>query len=198
MTTTAVGVTPRPSNLINAPKQYAQNEEAQFRQQVEQALNTLAAFGTQTNNIIGGHALTRVNDTNVTLTLDAAAANCLVQSSVVTLGWTGQLGLSRGGTHADLSATGGAHFVLRQSSVGADVTVSQLAFSDLSSTLAYAQLPTGGGTWANGGALSITGGVTTVAGLTSSALITASAGLTVASGQTLTRSEERRVGKECS
>lgn len=31
--------------------------------------------------------------------------------------------------------------------------------------LAYARLPTGGGTWANGGALSITGGFTTVAGL---------------------------------
>ena len=31
----------------------------------------------------------------------------------------------------------------------------------------YADLPTGGGTWANGGTLSITGGVTTLAGLTS-------------------------------
>ncbi len=39
----------------------------------------------------------------------------------------------------------------------------------LTGTLAYANLPTGGGTWANGGALSITGGVTTVAGLSSSA-----------------------------
>lgn len=36
-----------------------------------------------------------------------------------------------------------------------------------SSNLAYARLPSGGGTWANGGALSITGGITTVAGLTS-------------------------------
>lgn len=31
--------------------------------------------------------------------------------------------------------------------------------------IAYGNLPTGGGTWANGGALSITGGITTVAGL---------------------------------
>jgi len=55
-----------------------------------------------------------------------------------------------------------------------------------SGTMPYAQLPTGGGIWANGGALSITGGVTTVAGLTSSALVTAQAGLTVSSGQPLT------------
>lgn len=45
---------------------------------------------------------------------------------------TGQLALARGGTHADLSATGGTGQVLRQSSIGADITVSQLAASDLS------------------------------------------------------------------
>lgn len=40
--------------------------------------------------------------------------------------------------------------------------------SDLATgNLGYARLPTGGGTWANGGALSITGGITTVAGLVS-------------------------------
>jgi len=47
----------------------------------------------------------------------------------------------------------------------------QPAFTDVTSTLAYAQLPTGGGTWANGGALSITGGVTTVAGLVSTGYV---------------------------
>lgn len=46
---------------------------------------------------------------------------------------TGQLALARGGTHADLSATGGASFVLRQASVGANITVSQLSQSDLTS-----------------------------------------------------------------
>lgn len=44
----------------------------------------------------------------------------------------GQVPLARGGTNADLSATGGASFVLRQSSAGAAITVSQLAASDLS------------------------------------------------------------------
>jgi hypothetical protein len=40
--------------------------------------------------------------------------------------------LAHGGTAADLSGTGGAHFVLRQSTVGGAITVSQLAYSDLS------------------------------------------------------------------
>lgn len=45
---------------------------------------------------------------------------------------TGVLALSHGGTHADLSGTGGAHFVLQQSSMGADITVGQLSSADLS------------------------------------------------------------------
>src|SRR5690349_24240879 len=98
MTSTATGATLAPITLINAPEQYTRSGEAQFRRQVEQALNATASFASATNSIIGGHALTRVNDTNVTLGLDAAAANCLVQSSVVTLGWTGTLALARGGT----------------------------------------------------------------------------------------------------
>lgn len=45
---------------------------------------------------------------------------------------TGQLALDRGGTAADLSATGGTSRVLKQSTVGGAVTVGQLAASDLS------------------------------------------------------------------
>ncbi len=46
---------------------------------------------------------------------------------------SGLLALARGGTHVDLSATGGAGQVLKQSSVGADITVGTLAFSDVAS-----------------------------------------------------------------
>lgn len=53
---------------------------------------------------------------------------------------TGALALARGGTHADLSGTGGAGQVLRQSSTGADVTVGTLASTDLSDTTALARL----------------------------------------------------------
>lgn len=45
---------------------------------------------------------------------------------------SGLLALARGGTNADLSGTGGTSRVLRQSSTGAAITVSQLAASDLS------------------------------------------------------------------
>jgi hypothetical protein len=54
---------------------------------------------------------------------------------------SGQLALARGGTNADLSATGGANQVLQQSGVGAAITVGQLAFSNLSGSATYAQLP---------------------------------------------------------
>lgn len=45
---------------------------------------------------------------------------------------TGQLALARGGTHADLSATGGTGQVLKQASAAADITVATLAASELS------------------------------------------------------------------
>lgn len=49
--------------------------------------------------------------------------------------------LANGGTHADLSATGGASQVLKQASAGADVTVGQLAFTDVSGVATPAQMP---------------------------------------------------------
>lgn len=47
---------------------------------------------------------------------------------------SGQLALARGGLNADISGTGGASQVLRQSAPGAAVTVSQLAYTDLTGT----------------------------------------------------------------
>lgn len=43
-------------------------------------------------------ALTKTDDTNVTLTLGGTPATALLQASSLTLGWTGQLAASRGGT----------------------------------------------------------------------------------------------------
>lgn len=79
-----------------------------------------------------GAALTRTNDTNVTLTLGGSASTSLVNAASLALGWTGQLGLSRGGTNADLSATGGTSQVLKQVTVGGSITVAQLSVTDLS------------------------------------------------------------------
>lgn len=83
-------------------------------------------------DIGSGDALTKTNDTNVTLTLGGTPTSALLKAVSLTLGWTGLLGLARGGTAADLSATGGASQVLRQSTAGGAVTVSQLTASDIS------------------------------------------------------------------
>lgn len=64
------------------------------------------------------------NDTNVTGSI--AAQN-------LTLGWTGTLGVARGGAGADLSATGGAGQYLKQVTTGAAVTVGTIPASEIAS-----------------------------------------------------------------
>lgn len=54
-------------------------------------------------NVSGGGgvtpaALTKTDDTNVTLTLGGTPSTALLQSTSLTLGWTGQLSIARGGT----------------------------------------------------------------------------------------------------
>ena len=44
-------------------------------------------------------ALTRANDTNVTLTLGGTPATALLQATSLTMGWTGTLAVTRGGTN---------------------------------------------------------------------------------------------------
>ena len=45
-----------------------------------------------------GAALTKTNDTNVTITLGGTPASALLQASSLTMGWTGTLAVGRGGT----------------------------------------------------------------------------------------------------
>lgn len=54
-----------------------------------------------------GSALTKSDDTNVTLTLGGSPTTALLAATSLTLGWTGQLGLTRGGTNANLTASNG-------------------------------------------------------------------------------------------
>lgn len=78
--------------------------------------------------------LTRINDTNVTMALGGDPVNALLKDVSLTLGWTGTLGLARGGTAADLSATGGAKQYLKQASAGAAITVGTIPASDVVSS----------------------------------------------------------------
>ena len=52
-------------------------------------------------------ALTKTNDSNVTLTLGGAPATALLAAASITVGWTGTLSASRGGFGADVSAQSG-------------------------------------------------------------------------------------------
>jgi hypothetical protein len=52
-------------------------------------------------------ALTKTDDTNVTLTLGGTPTTALLQATSLTLGWTGQLSAARGGTGANNTATSG-------------------------------------------------------------------------------------------
>lgn len=56
---------------------------------------------------IAGEALSRVNDTNVTLTLGGTPTTALLEATSLTLGWTGALSRARGGFGTDVSATTG-------------------------------------------------------------------------------------------
>jgi hypothetical protein len=89
--------------------------------------------GTETTAIQPATTVNAVtNDTNVTGSIAA---------QTLTLGWTGTLGVVRGGTGANLSGTGGTSQVLKQTSVGGSITVAQLAFTDISGLIALAQTP---------------------------------------------------------
>ncbi len=74
--------------------------------------NTAVTFPTSgtlatTSQIPTGAALTKVDDTNVTLTLGGSPTTALLAATSMTLGWTGQLSLTRGGTAASLVASNG-------------------------------------------------------------------------------------------
>lgn len=56
---------------------------------------------------VSGAALSKVDDTNVTLTLGGSASVALLAATSLTLGWSGQLAVSRGGTGASTFAANG-------------------------------------------------------------------------------------------
>jgi hypothetical protein len=66
--------------------------------------------GTAPNITITGSALTKTDDTNVTLTLGGSPTTALLSAASLTLGWTGQLAISRGGTGQSSFSAGQVHY----------------------------------------------------------------------------------------
>jgi hypothetical protein len=61
---------------------------------------TIMSWVNITGTDVTGAALTEVDDTNVTMTLGGSPSTALLRSVSMTLGWAGQLAVSRGGTGA--------------------------------------------------------------------------------------------------
>jgi hypothetical protein len=70
------------------------------------------------SDITSGAALTKTDDTNVTLTLGGSPTTALLAATSLTLGWTGQLAMSRGGTGANLTDPNADRFLFWDDSAG--------------------------------------------------------------------------------
>jgi hypothetical protein len=68
---------------------------------------TVPAFRALVAGDIPSAALTRTDDTNVTLTLGGSPTTALVNAASLTLGWSGQLAVGRGGTGLSAGTSGG-------------------------------------------------------------------------------------------
>jgi hypothetical protein len=75
-------------------------------------------------------ALTKTDDTNVTLTLGGSASTALLNAASLTLGWTGTLGVSRGGTGTGVAGISAFNNITGYTASGATGTTStNLVFS---------------------------------------------------------------------
>ncbi len=85
------------------------------------------------SSITGGTALTKTDDTNVTLTLGGTPTTALLKATSLTLGWTGTLAYSRGGTNASTTWTQGSVIFAGASALAQDN--SNLFFDDTNNFL---------------------------------------------------------------
>lgn len=79
-------------------------------------------------------ALTKVDDTNVTLSLGGTPASALLAATSLTLGWTGTLGIARGGTGLGTTPTNGqlligngTNYSLATLTAGSNITITNSA-----------------------------------------------------------------------
>jgi hypothetical protein len=74
---------------------------------------------------VSGAALTKTDDTNVTLTLGGTPATSLLAATSLTLGWTGQLAVSRGGTGLSSGTSGGIPYFSSTTAISSSAALTQ-------------------------------------------------------------------------
>ncbi len=91
-----------------------------------------AAIGAGTSSVsVTPAALTKTDDTNITLTLGGTPASALLQAASLTLGWTGTLAKDRGGWGLDASSLTG---YVKAAGAGAMTASATIPYSDLTGT----------------------------------------------------------------
>lgn len=70
-------------------------------------------------------ALTKTDDTNVTLTLGGSPTTALLAATSLTLGWTGQLAVNRGGTGLSSGTSGGIPYFSSSSAIASSAALTQ-------------------------------------------------------------------------
>jgi hypothetical protein len=106
----------------------------------DDAAMTYANFAAQFGTPYTASALTANNDTNVTITLGGTPTTALLHAASITMGWTGQLSLTRGGTNASLTASNGGIFYSTASAgaiLAGTATANQVLLSGSSTTPAW-------------------------------------------------------------
>ena len=113
----------------------------QYLSQTGDGVNSAApSWATVSGGDITGAALSKTDDTNVTLTLGGTPTTALLRAASLTLGWTGTLALSRGGTAASLTASNGGIVYSTASAMGilaGTATANQILMSGSSTTPAW-------------------------------------------------------------
>jgi len=141
---------------------------------------------------VPGSALTRTNDTNVTLTLGGSPTTALLNAASLTLGWTGTLGTTRGGTGLGSFTNSG---IVYASSTSALSTSANLTYDGTnfyvagavgigSASLTARRLVVGGNMTGATGAYGVLVGPTIQPDVTVNALVTNSQASTAANGGT--------------
>jgi len=98
-------------------------------------VNTTTVSGGTTGNILYDNAgtvgelapaaLTKTDDTNVTMTLGGTPTTALLKAASMTLGWTGQLAVSRGGTGLSAGTSGGIPYFSSTSAMTSSALLTQ-------------------------------------------------------------------------